>query len=517
MATIKTISAALKLIDVKKENLRKAFEDLQARSSSLSSFTLTWTDLDAHFTSIQKSIEERFKELESVEDQSHPSSPEPNQATANICPPPLTPPAEAPINVGTVTVRPELKSFCMKMDGIALRSYIVKRPKEREAIRHEIVEALRLAPDPAELVLRATDGFYRPNSRGDRDHDMCVLRRVCIFLLDQLMVMKPMIKPHVKERAKKLAVEWKEKANTDDEKSLEPLGFLQLLAAFDLVNEFDRNELIDIFVIVARYRQGTELCRTLGFVDKCPEIVQKCIDTGKQLLAVKFISEFGLTEKFPRVPLLKAYVQEAKKLAQKVRKDGDFSLQSQNEATDKEISALKNVVKFIKDHKLENEYPKETLEKRIAGLEKQKSERKRAAASALSAKAKSQQPKGSKRPRTMAPPAPSNPPAVQLGPATGPYGLLGPNPSVASYTGRPAAPLSGVGSISNVATAPYGAASSAGLYGYAGAPTGLPRNQSPITPQLYTVESHVPSGYYDRPTAYSGYGLPPHQYPHSSY
>lgn len=172
-------------------------------------------------------------------------------------------------------------------------------------------------------------------------------------------------------------------------------------------------------------------------------------------------------------------------------------------------------MKFIKDHKLENEYPKETLEKRIAGLEKQKSERKRAAASALSGKAKSQQPKGTKRPRTVAPPAPSNPPAAQLGSSIGPYGLLGPNPSVAPYTGRPAAPLGMVGSI-NVATAPYGA-SSAGLYGYAGAPTGLPRNQSPIRPQLYTVESHVPSGYYDRPTAYGGYGLPPHQYPHPSY
>lgn len=55
------------------------------------------------------------------------------------------------------------------------------------------------------------------------------------------------------------------------------------------------------------------------------DLIQKLISKGKQLLAVKFIFEFELTEKFPPVPLLKSYLKDAKKLAKKVWKKGNES------------------------------------------------------------------------------------------------------------------------------------------------------------------------------------------------
>lgn len=58
------------------------------------------------------------------------------------------------------------------------------------------------------------------------------------------------------------------------------------------------------------------------------DLIQKLVSKGKHLLAVKFISEFGLTDKFPPVPILKSYVKESKKLAKKVCKDGNNSRQS---------------------------------------------------------------------------------------------------------------------------------------------------------------------------------------------
>lgn len=55
------------------------------------------------------------------------------------------------------------------------------------------------------------------------------------------------------------------------------------------------------------------------------DLIQKLISKGKQLLAIKFVFEFMLTEKFPPVPLLKAYLKDVKNLAKKVRKDGNES------------------------------------------------------------------------------------------------------------------------------------------------------------------------------------------------
>jgi hypothetical protein len=62
-----TILAALKCTNAKKEHLKKAFDELQSHSSGLSVFSLTWSDLNAHFIALQNSLTERFHLLESLE------------------------------------------------------------------------------------------------------------------------------------------------------------------------------------------------------------------------------------------------------------------------------------------------------------------------------------------------------------------------------------------------------------------------------------------------------------------
>ncbi|KAK9268697.1 hypothetical protein L1049_000457 [Liquidambar formosana] len=523
MGTMKTISAALKLIDVKKENLRKAFEDLQAHSSSLSSFTLTWSDIDSHFTSIQSSLTHQFDGLQSLEKSPKPQPSNPpaktliNSASGSVSKP------ESESKSKSVPPRPELKSFCERMDGKGMRAYIFDRPKERNEIRVELAGAFQCAPNAAAMILDAMEGFYGSNSRpnkGDKDPELVGIRRTCVMFLEEMtgVVEKERIEGEVKERAKKLAVEWKGKVSRDGENTLEALAFLHLLASYGLASEFDVEEIVSLLVLVAKYRQTTELCRTLGVVDKIPDLVQKLINVGKQLLAVRFIFEFELTDKFAPVPLLKAYLKESKKLAQNVRKKGNNSHQSLNEAMAKEVSALKSVIKYIENHNLESEYPRGILEKRIELLEKQKADRKRKPQQPQQQQPKPQQQSGSKRPRTNALPTPAkvpksatvvstNEPSFQpshvqvagllpdhqapyVSSSAGPYGLPGSTPAVAPYAG-----------------------SSAGLYGSAGAPVGFPGNPSPARPHVYSSESHMPSGYYDRPIVYGGYGLPPQYHP----
>lgn len=58
------------------------------------------------------------------------------------------------------------------------------------------------------------------------------------------------------------------------------------------------------------------------------DLIHKLLSQGKQLLAVKFVFEFQLTDKFPPVPLLKEYLKESKNLAKKVCREGKNSLKS---------------------------------------------------------------------------------------------------------------------------------------------------------------------------------------------
>ncbi|XP_034213803.1 FRIGIDA-like protein 1 isoform X2 [Prunus dulcis] len=553
--TVETMSAAIELIETKKENLKKAFDELQAHYNVLSSFNLTWSDLDSHFTSIKDSLNQKLQLLQTLESQSsnpsssipqdpcssNPPSQKPQDPSSSSCqipkdpssssnlpthiagdpslssltlaqitedtktltrikkdPPSSSisstevvkepslsnPPTRNTVELGTslqsvsVPPRPELVAFCERMDAMGLRKYMNETLDNRNTIRAELLGAIRYAKDPAAMVLDAVDDFYSENGRdkGDKDPELFAVRRSGVLLLEVLMGVSPDVGFEVRERAKKLALAWKGKVSMDGENPFEALGFLHLVAAYGLQSEFKMDELVDHFVIIARYRQAIELCQKIGLGDKIA------------------------------VPLLKSYLKESKKLAKKVCKDGNNSRKSMNEATAKETGALKSVIKVIEDLKLESEYPPAVLQKRLEQLEKEKANRKRHAEApavkpqqhkqqtAKQQKLKQQQYEN-KHPRMTAPVGPATVSnsinAAGLLPA---YALSGTAPPIPPYAG-----------------------SSAGLYGFAGGQMGFLGNPGPASNHLYSSDHYVPSGYYNRQTAYGGYGVPPEYHPPSHY
>ncbi|KAG8386047.1 hypothetical protein BUALT_Bualt03G0108400 [Buddleja alternifolia] len=559
LTTVKSIEKALTLVDSKKENLRKAFEQLQSHSSLLSSFNFTWPDLDSYFTSVQSELVTNLSTLRALES-TQTRKPKPEKRTDSL-------------HTEPVPARPELKSLCEKMDGLGLRNYVIERPKERTAVRVELADAFKHAPDAGSMVIDALEGFW--------DGKQARLKTGCVVLLEELMTAGVEIGAEVRERARAVAVEWKAKMaalssgsgggdgdeeGKEDEGGLERLGYLQLLASYKLLDDggYDVNELIDYVVLIARYRQAVELCRVLGLESKVSDssieqkvtprgsvlwgnptplvpidsirqealhlgieilffqwnsdldkktevhVIQRLIGKGKQLLALKFILEFEVTDEFPPVPLLKAYVMDSKKLAQKVRKSGKNSLQSLNEAATKEISALKSVIKYIEEHGLESEYSKDELVKRVEKLEKEKADRKRpATASVPKPKQQVNQPKqnGNKRMRAVDRASafkrkqPSQPSSVNragllpdhhaapyLNSSAGPYGTAGPLVPSAQYVGPPA-----------------------DVYGLSGSQMIFHGNHNPSTSNPYPSETHAQPGYHhDRAMAYGAYD--PSQY-----
>lgn len=298
MATLKTISAALKLIDTKKENLKKAYDELQGHSSLLSSFSLSWSDLDSHITSVRDSLTQRFHLLESLESQqcdpqmerthqsipiSSSSAPNENPEEEN-CPSVLHDPSSSsnpPNHNGTklvtessavpesVTPRPELIALCEKMDGKGLRKYVIDHFKSSNGVVAELLGALRRASDPAAMVLESLDGFHGAN--GMKDADLRKIRRSCLLLLEQLRVVSPKIEFNVREKARKLAAEWKWKLMTDDgPNTLGALGYLHFVLAYGLVSEVSMDELVDFSAMAANNKEVPELCRIIGLADKIP-------------------------------------------------------------------------------------------------------------------------------------------------------------------------------------------------------------------------------------------------------
>ncbi|KAK4483004.1 hypothetical protein RD792_010180 [Penstemon davidsonii] len=303
-----------------------------------------------------------------------------------------------PVNSINVQVKsyPELVKLCQEMSSEGLHKFISDNRKNLATLREEIPIALKAASDPASLVLDSLKGFYgndMPNSDARKDSNLLGLRRTCIMLMECLSSLfmnldteslSGIISETVKERAKATAEEWKPKldyldVDASNGNSLEAHAFLQLLATFGINSDFDQECLSKLIPMVSRRRQTAELCRYLGLSDKMPGVIDVLVKNGRQIDAVNLAFAFELTDQFSPISLLKSYLYEAKKVAS-AAKPGSTSpiAHTQSDVNEKELTALKAVIKCIEDHKLEAQFPIDPLQKQVTEIEKAKADKKRA-------------------------------------------------------------------------------------------------------------------------------------------
>ncbi|KAL5566980.1 hypothetical protein UlMin_030144 [Ulmus minor] len=419
------------------KQIRKAFKFLKTHASAVANFTLQWQDLEDHFKFIQTSIQSKLEELEEQRQRRRPNSPEPQsdsvfESEANSEGTQLKHTLQSQSKVeetqlnnlqtqlknhesfsanavlqsganseGTQSklVDTQMSNFQSKLknqekeeslsanrvcngislsDGKALLVHVKERLNEQDSsFREDVRNALKCSEDCGKLVLEAIGGFYPLNwKRGVIDSELGAIRRCCVLLLEELMEVRPLIKPEVRDLACKLALEWKAKMKVEMVYSMEVFAFLLLLAAYELVGEFQSDEILRLMINVVQRRQAIDLFRALGFADKASEFIQILIAQKNGIEAVKFIYAFELVNEFPPVPLLKAHIKDAKNYAKTSWKKGKKSPKDQDDAANNEIAALRSVVRCITDYKLESEYSSETLKKRIMLLRMQKSARK---------------------------------------------------------------------------------------------------------------------------------------------
>ncbi|XP_016652628.1 PREDICTED: uncharacterized protein LOC103344713 [Prunus mume] len=158
-------------------------------------------------------------------------------------------------------------------DGRCLLLLMNENLKRIALLSSEMSAHLKASSDPAELVLNAMEEFYPSNSAVDKmkfDFDLTVIRRSCILLLQELKRLSPQINHQVKEKAIKLAADWKDKMTVAAENVLEVLGFLWLLTAFELTSTYDERELQSFLAVVTQPEDATDLSQALGITNKAP-------------------------------------------------------------------------------------------------------------------------------------------------------------------------------------------------------------------------------------------------------
>ncbi|XP_006354307.1 FRIGIDA-like protein 5 [Solanum tuberosum] len=260
----------------------------------------------------------------------------------------------------------------LTMDGKALQIFLNEHEKKPDSMSDDVFRSLHLSRNPAMLVLDAMEGFYPPHltmMKGDTEFEGTVVRKTCILVLEQLIRFSPKIQPTVRKRAMKLASEWKFKMTGDQ---LEILGFLYLLASYNLASDFDADELLNLLAVVAEHNKSSELCDLLGLTKKIPCFIQNLIAKQKHLKAVKFAYAFVLADSFRPIPILKDDLKQTIQISDSHCYADVCSVKEKNESIEQSVASIRAVIKCIMDHDLQSQYPPSQLEEYIESLTRQK-------------------------------------------------------------------------------------------------------------------------------------------------
>lgn len=142
----------------------------------------------------------------------------------------------------------------------------------------EISDALQNAEDPAKLVLDFIEGTYNKHPQREVIALQNDVVKTHISCLEKLMMVSPPMTEQVKEGARKLATEWKQRLDrANPENHMEALRFLHLLAAYKLVPFFRKAEILRLAEVISLRDKAAELCHTLGLDEKITGNTYACL------------------------------------------------------------------------------------------------------------------------------------------------------------------------------------------------------------------------------------------------
>ncbi|XP_042064848.1 FRIGIDA-like protein 4a [Salvia splendens] len=389
-----------------------SFDDFQRQTSLMTSCTLLWKELSDHFTTLEQDLIKKSDALKAKVEALNQETQHSLKAldsrdssisrSLSIAYETLEQATKMSIFFSGDEEKAEvddsdglllkLRGFCRRMAAKDFWIFVTSRKKELELFRSELPKALSSCVDPPRFVLEAISEVFPVASSASNGYD---LGWACVLLLETLIPVmvdpvlgkeRMLVTPSIKGKAEEIAEAWKrsleERGGIENVKTPDVHTFLQHLVTFGIVKEADVDLYRKLVVASAWRKQMPKLAVSLGLGDKMPDMIEELIGRGQQVDAVHFTYEVGLADKFPPVPLLKAFLKDAKKTATSILEDANKLGRASHMAAKKELSAIRAVLKCIEEYKLEAEFPPQDLKKRLEQLEKVKIEKKKPASPA---------------------------------------------------------------------------------------------------------------------------------------
>jgi hypothetical protein len=395
MATTSTSAIAEEIHDPPPQPLFiDTVAELRNLAASMSTFTRRYDDLQAHLEYIRHAIDSELPQhivKTCIPEQSIPASSTkmPMESASKFAkentttPPPEQKVAEPVENSPKKPIELELQALCKEMFGRELRRYVSTHLSDASKLREELPIALKLAKNPAKLVLDSVGRFYLQGSAAYvRDPKLNRVREVSIVILECFLRMGVdvvAIEPAIKEEADVAAEAWRNRLKNEGGilKATEhdAQGLLFLISGFGVPRSFTHEPLRDLITrcnsngIYGVLRHSTHL------ISKIPAVLDKMLKDKEHINAVNIAYTFEVDGY--QLPVLKAYLKEMKGTWTKAKTKGrSTSLAAVNRANNLWLTNMISVVNCLKEKGLDHSklLPEWKLDEKISHLKKEVSD-----------------------------------------------------------------------------------------------------------------------------------------------
>lgn len=259
----------------------KSLNEIGAFCAAYQSFKRIFDDLNNHIDSARKALDTQFNNLDSHKRQQTEFSNTQSQ------PPPAA--ADKPPTQNKPSRRSEFLDLCKAMCSRGLRKYLVSHLSATEGIRKEAVSALKLAPEPAKLVLDCVGRFYLQGSKAyTKDSPMITSRKASVLMLELFVRLvaedgvQIVIDDSIRKEAVTASAAWRNRIMLEGGPSkvceIDARGLLLFLACFGIPDVFKDDDIRDLIRATNMSQIGIFLKRSPFLAPKIPGLIfMRCI------------------------------------------------------------------------------------------------------------------------------------------------------------------------------------------------------------------------------------------------
>ncbi|KAK9080592.1 hypothetical protein SSX86_000350 [Deinandra increscens subsp. villosa] len=271
-----------------------------------------------------------------------------------------------------------LESLCQSMRSKELKRHVRTHLSEMNQLHNEIANALKLARNPASLILEFIGRFFLEDSKKFRkgaNETKENVRLASVLILECFVMISGdgiEIEKRDQEYAAEAAVDWRKRMikagglrQTDE---VDARGLLLLISGFGIQDHvFKIQDILDLIRASNVKGIATTLCRSVSLVQKIPEVIDWMVKNNLEIEAADIAYTFKLEDKCHPRNILVTYLH-------KKNRDIQYASSSQMlEAVEQRLFDLNSVKQCLQSHNIDPSMllPDFNIDEKIQNLEKE--------------------------------------------------------------------------------------------------------------------------------------------------